>query len=254
MLKGGGVSCSRYCSAIIMPKYKVFCNCTVCFSLVWLMPSLSFLRGTLNAIKLRFLVWLLTFLCPGGTAESSPAIYRWDCRPRFFSPVGTAEKRCVVDSGVQSSLRDFTICFFNPAMNCWATLSCPSGTKLKNFLNLMALRVPPGNRGKTQNTLNQQWEIKMKKSHVTGLMLFALLLAGLMASPQSEASAPRTDAETHKTTVTIEEYKRKNHLCKVKITVTEAGKQVGSNYEVHTCSGTFFSGDATKALLCQARS
>ena len=65
--------------------------------------------------------------CPVGASENSPAIYRRDdvggLEP---SPVGTIER--VGPSAVPTGLGSLANTAF-PAMNRWATVRCPSGTR-----------------------------------------------------------------------------------------------------------------------------
>ena len=70
-------------------------------------------------------------LYPGGMRENSPAIYRWvkECEA-ISSPEGTEEpvsRHSFAPSGAWS-VRDASI----PAINRWAIVDRPSGTKLSD--------------------------------------------------------------------------------------------------------------------------
>jgi len=63
-------------------------------------------------------------LCPGGTAENSPTLQRWDRWPKRNSPEGTAEG-CRPDSAVPSGLAETQM--HDPTLKRWAILRHPSG-------------------------------------------------------------------------------------------------------------------------------
>ena len=81
-------------------------------------------------------------ICPGGASDNSPAIYRWVCGPFYSRPsrrddrtstrrYGDDQKKVFAGEFFQPSLRDDKqsghILF--PAMNRWAILNRPYGSK-----------------------------------------------------------------------------------------------------------------------------